>query len=152
MKIFIRHIPQGSTLHVEEDLDPAFLELVPEDAKPKGPVHCSLDVGTSDGGLFATGSLAVPVEMTCVACLRTFETTLAVPDFGTQIELQGGESVDLTPQIREDILLVLPSHPRCDSDGRTKCPATFQSAPAEPLIDEADHSAWDALDEFKPKK
>jgi uncharacterized metal-binding protein YceD (DUF177 family) len=151
VKIHLRQIPQGATLHLENDLDPAFLELS-ADAKPKGPVHCSLDVGLSDGGLFATGSLSLTVEMTCVACLRTFETTLSVPDFALQIELAGGESVDLTPQIREDILLVLPSHPRCDSDGRTKCPATFQSAPAEPLIDEADHSAWDALDEFKPKK
>ncbi len=152
MNIHLRQIPQGGTIHLEEDLDPAFLELATTDARPKGDVHCSIDAGLSGGGLFATGELSLPVEMTCVACLRAFETVLSVPGFATQIELDGRESVDLTPEIREDILLVLPSHPRCDSDGRTKCPATFQSAPAEPLTDEADHSAWDALDQLKPKK
>ena len=151
MKIHIQQIPQGGTLHLEEDLDPGFLELSTADARLKGPVHSSLDVGLSDGGLFVTGSLSVPVEMTCVACLRAFDTTLEVPNFVTQVELQGRESVDLTPYLREDILLVLPSHPRCDADGRTNCPATFQSAPA-PLTDDGDHSAWDALDQLKPKK
>jgi uncharacterized metal-binding protein YceD (DUF177 family) len=119
---------------------------------PAGPIQCSLDIGVSDGGLFATGSLQLPVQMECVACLRTFETTLSVPDFAAQVDLEGRESVDLTPAIREDILLVLPSHPRCDADGRTKCPATFQSAPAAPLTEEVDPSTWNALDQLKPKK
>ncbi|MDD5198892.1 MAG: hypothetical protein PHC88_03745 [Terrimicrobiaceae bacterium] len=152
MKIHLRQIPQGSTIHLEADVDPAFLELGPDDAEAISPVHCALDVGLSDNGLFATGSLSLRIRQTCVKCLRPFETTLVVGDFGTQVDLVGCESVDLTAQIREDILLVLPSHPRCDDDGSTKCPATFQSAPAAPLIEEVDHSTWDALDQIKPKK
>lgn len=151
LKIHLRQLPHG-TEHFEEEISPEFLELETAGATPLSPVHCSLDVGLSDGGLFATGSLSVRVQMECVACLRPFETTLSVPSFGVQVQLEGHESVDLTPEIREDILLTLPSHPRCDADGRTKCPATFQSAPAAPLSEEADHSAWDALDQFKPKK
>lgn len=152
MKIHLRQIPQGETLHLEDDLDPAFLELASANAEAVSPVHVSLDAGISGGGLFATGSLAVRARLTCVKCLRPFETDLVVPDFAVQVELDGRESVDLTPALREDILLVLPSYPRCDADGSTTCPATFQSAPIAPLIDETDHSAWDALDQFKPKK
>lgn len=151
MKIHLRQLTHGIA-HLEEDVDPAFLELETTGATATGPIHCSLDLGVSDGGLFATGSLALPVKMECVACLRAFETTLSVPDFAAQVELEGRESVDLTPAIREDILLVLPSHPRCDADGRTKCPATFQSAPAAPLTEEVDPSTWNALDQLKPKK
>ncbi|MGH8046652.1 MAG: YceD family protein [Chthoniobacterales bacterium] len=149
MKIHLRQLTHGQA-HIEEDLDPSLLEL--ETGRATGPVHCSLDIGLSDGGLFATGTLSVPVELQCVKCLRLFETTLVVPDFATQAELEGRESVDLTPDIREDILLILPSHPRCDADGRTKCPATFQSAPAAPLTEEVDPSTWNALDQLKPKK
>jgi uncharacterized metal-binding protein YceD (DUF177 family) len=151
VKIHLRQIPHGHE-HFEEDIDPSFLDLKSSEATPVGPIHCSLDIGLSDGGLFATGSLALPVKMQCVKCLRDFETTLSVPDFAAQVDLEGRESVDLTPAIREDILLVLPSHPRCDADGRTKCPATFQSAPAAPLTEEVDPSTWNALDQLKPKK
>jgi uncharacterized metal-binding protein YceD (DUF177 family) len=151
LKIHLRQLAHGS-LHVEEDLDPAFLDLPAAGAEAISPVHCRLDVGLSDGGLFATGSLSVRIRQQCVKCLQFFESTLEVPNFAMQVELNGSESVDLTPEIREDILLVLPSHPRCDADGRTNCPASFQSAPAAPLTEEADHSAWDALDQFKPKK
>ncbi len=151
MKIHLRQLTHGHA-HLEEDVDPGFLDLEPSQATAVGPVHCSIDVGLSDNGIFATGFLTVPVKMECVACLREFETTLSVPNFATQIDLDGRESVDLTPAIREDILLTLPSHPRCDADGRTKCPAKFQSAPAAPLTEEVDHSTWDALDQLKPKK
>lgn len=152
MKIHLRQIPPGDTLHLEEDVDPGFLELGSADAEAVSPVHCALDAGLSDGGLFATGSLSVRVRQTCVKCLQPFESTITAPDFAAQVELNGRESVDLTPEIREDILLVLPSHPRCDADGSTTCPATFRSAPHAPLTEETDHTAWDALDQFKPKK
>jgi len=152
VKIHLRQIPQDTTIHREEDLDPAFLELDPSEAEATTPVHCAFDIGLSGDGMFATGRISVGLRQTCVKCLRPFETTLVVPDFGTQIELDGRESADLTPEIREDILLVLPSHPRCDADGSTKCPATFRSAPAAPLTEEVEPSTWDALDQLKPKK
>jgi uncharacterized metal-binding protein YceD (DUF177 family) len=151
VKIHLRQLIHGHA-HFEDDLDASVLELEKAGARATGPVHCSLDVGLSDGGLFATGILTVPVEMQCVKCLRNFESTLTVSGFATQIDLEGLESVDLTPDIREDILLTLPSHPRCDADGRTKCPATFQSAPAAPLTEEVDSSTWNALDQLKLKK
>ncbi len=152
MKIHLRQIPQGDTVHLDQDVDPAFLELEATGAEAASPVHCSLDVGLAGSGLFVTGRVSVEVRQSCVKCLRPFESTIAIPDFATQIELDGRESVDLTPEIREDILLVLSSHPRCDADDSTTCPATFRSAPSAPSTEETDHSAWDALDQFKPKK
>jgi uncharacterized metal-binding protein YceD (DUF177 family) len=151
VKIHLRQLTHGYA-HLDEDIDPAFLELESMGATPVGPVHCSVDAGVSDNGVFATGSLSIPVKMECVACLREFESTLSVPNFAAQVDLDGRESVDLTPAIREDILLILPSHPRCDADGRTKCPAKFQSAPAAPLTEEVDHPTWNALDQLKPKQ
>jgi len=154
MKIRIRNIPQDATIHISQDVDPAFLGLEELGAKPIGPVHCELDAGLSGSGFFAIGSLAVPVEMMCVACLEKFDQTLEVPEFGVQIELSDDEIVDLTDFIREDILLSLPPHPRCDVDGARQCSATFPTAPGAPLTEEsiADSSAWNVLDELKPKQ
>jgi uncharacterized metal-binding protein YceD (DUF177 family) len=154
MKIRIRDVPQDATVPISQDIDPGFLGLDELGAMPTGPVHCELDAGLSGSGFFAIGSLAVPVQMTCVACLEKFEQTLMVPEFGVQIELSRDQSVDLTDFIREDILLILPPHPKCDGDGARQCSATFPTAPGAPLTEEsiADSSAWNVLDELKPKQ
>ncbi|MFY8215395.1 MAG: YceD family protein [Chthoniobacterales bacterium] len=154
MKIRIRDIPQDATIHLGQDLDPGFLGLEELGAKPTGPVRCELDAGLSGGGFFAIGTLSVPVVLECVSCLETFEKTLEVPEFATQIELAADEIVDLTDCIREDILLNLPPHPKCDVDGARQCSAHFPTAPGAPLTEEsiADSSAWNALNQLKPKQ
>ena len=53
--------------HLEGDEDAGFLDLAAIGAKPAGVVHYALEVGVSGTGVFATGRVAVPVEMTCVA-------------------------------------------------------------------------------------
>jgi uncharacterized metal-binding protein YceD (DUF177 family) len=151
MKIHLRQIPQGGTLHVEDAEDPRFLELEEVEARPVSPVHYALDVGLSGGGIFATGHLRLRVRFRCVACLNEFETDLIIDPFAVQKELDGRESVDLTPEIREDIHLALPAHPRCDAGGRKTCPARFSQAPADDTPPSGD-APWSALDKLKTEK
>ena len=151
MKVHLRQIPQGETLHLEGEEDPAFLGLEEAGAEPVGPLKYSLDAGVSDGGLFASGCLAQRVRMTCVSCLEPFETTLVSDPFGLQVELDGRETVDLTPEIREDIHLLLPAHPRCDKGGEKTCPAHYPAAaPSSALKPEetARPAIWAALDQL----
>lgn len=148
MKIHLRQIPQGETLHVEGEADAAFLELETADVQPISPVEYGLDVGISDGGLFAAGSVGVKVRMKCVACLEDFETEIRIDPFALQKELDGREEVDLAPEIREDIHLALPAHPRCDADGRKTCPASFPQAPTDASTPSGT-AAWSALDKLK---
>jgi uncharacterized metal-binding protein YceD (DUF177 family) len=82
---------------------------------------------------------------------------LRVNDFALQIELGNTETVDLTPCIREDILLNLPHYPRCDWDGRKVCRGALQverkAGPdigREPLSPASE--AWNELDKLKLKK
>jgi len=152
MKVHLRQIPAGSTLHLEGEEDSAPLGLEEAGAEPVGPLEYSLDVGLSDGGLFATGSLAQRVRMTCVSCLEPFEREVIVDPFATQVELEGSELVDLTPEVREDIHLLLPAHPRCDQGGEKTCPAHFPAgARTTPLQTEKTvrPAVWEALDQLK---
>lgn len=141
--------PDGK--HLEGREDAAFLELADIGAKAAGPVAYSLDVGLSGGGLFATGRLEAAVEMTCVACLRPFVHKVVVEPFAVQVELDGRELVDLTPLVREDILLALPNHPRCDQLSGQSCPyhqpETTGGGPPEKA-----ESAWDQLDKLNIKR
>ena len=61
-------------------------------------------------------------------------------------ELHGPETVDLTPFIREDLLLNLPAHPHCDRDGDRVCKAK-QIKTAEQEVKRK--SDWSALDKLK---
>jgi len=148
MKVHLLQIPQGGNLHLEGEEDAAFLGLEEAGASAAGPLRYNLDIGTSDGGLFATGSLAVRVRFTCVVTLEPFEKEISIPDFATRVELGGAELVDLSPEIREDVHLALPAHPRSDAIP----PGQFFSAEiASAENDGGQAGPWRALDQIKPK-
>ena len=154
MKVHLNQIPTEG-LHVEGEDPNSILDLHDPLVTPVSPVRYSLDVGLSDGGLFATGELGVDLEVECVGCLEKFRYPLQVPNFACQTELTGAELVDLTEPMREDILLALPPHPHCDWNGERVCKgaarvAEIHDAAADPLPEERD--VWGALDQLKIKK
>ncbi|GAB4167399.1 MAG: hypothetical protein Fur0032_05380 [Terrimicrobiaceae bacterium] len=140
-------IPQGDTLHLEGEEDASPLGLEEGGATPVGPLRYSLDIGLSGSGLFATGHLALRVRMTCVVTLEPFEQDLIVDPFCLQKELDGAELVDLTPEVREDIHLALPAHPRSGgADGLARTTASTGHA------DQQAPNPWAALDQLKNPK
>ncbi len=148
MKVHINQIPIDG-LHLEGE-DPAdMLDLKDPLLQPKGPVRWALDLGLSEGGMFATGKLAVDLDAECVVCLKKFTYPLRVEDFATQVELAGPEMVDLTDQMREDMLLALPPHPHCDWNGQTVCKGALRTT-VEEVPGEPPHT-WDELDKLKFK-
>jgi uncharacterized protein len=145
MKIHLKQVPaQG--LHLDGDEDCPIHELEAEGVHCAGPLHYNIDVGIAGGALWARGSLSQPVELRCVSCLENFVHDIQVPAFAVHTELHGPETVDLTPFIREDLLLNLPAHPRCDRDGNRVCKA---KQPVTVEQDTRQQSDWSALDKLK---
>ena len=95
------------------------------------------------------------MELNCVCCLEKFVYEIKVPAFALRIELHGPETVDLTPFMREDLLLNLPAHPRCDRDGGRICKAakTMVGVMTQSAIppEKREHD-WEALDKLKLDK
>lgn len=145
MKVHTSQIPQGETLHLEGEEETSRLDLQDAGATPLSPLFYSLDVGLSEGGLFATGRISIRVRMPCVICLKDLELDIVADPFSLQTELTGCEQIDLTPFVREDIHLLLPPHPRCDSGAA--CPGDTQRVGLHPQ--NTDLSAWAALDKLK---
>ena len=156
MKIHLNQIP-AEGLRVEGEEPNSILDLHDPGITPVGPVFYSLDIGVSEGGLFATGTVGLDLDCMCVACLERFPYALELPAFACQIELTGRETVDLTDPIREDILLALPPHPHCDWNGERACkgaPAPIDkgsATDATPETDEDSRKVWGALDQLKLK-
>ena len=145
MKIHLKQIPtQG--LHLEGDENCPIQEVESEGILCAGPLHYDIDLGVAGGGLWANGALSQPVELRCVSCLQKFAYEIRVPAFAVHTELGGPETVDLTPFMREDILLNLPAHPHCDRDGGLVCKAKQFEAAEQQTKRKSD---WSALDKLK---
>jgi DUF177 domain-containing protein len=145
MKVHLKQIPpQG--LHIDGEEKCPIQELETEGIRCAGQLHYELDLGVAGGGLWANGSLSLPVQLRCVSCLEKFVHEIRVPAFAAHMELHGPETVDLTPLMREDILLNLPAHPRCDRDGDRVCKAKQVETVEQ---DTKRKSDWSALDKLK---
>ncbi|PYL01413.1 MAG: hypothetical protein DME32_09100 [Verrucomicrobia bacterium] len=78
--------------------------------------------------------------------VRCVGPKIKVPAFALHTELHGPETVDITPFMREDILLNLPPYPHCDRDGGRVCKGAKVETHAEDQKGKAD---WSALDKLK---
>ena len=153
MKVHLRQI-HADGLHLEGEEECQIPDLATEDVRCTGPLQYALDLGISEGALWATGSLAQPVELRCVRCLEPFPFDIEAKAFSIHLDLTGPELVDLTPYLREDILLNLPAHPHCDREGGRVCPAAIPTAASTPPP-EGDGNRqpdWSVLDKLKLKR
>ncbi len=148
MKVHLKQIPPEG-LHLEGEEDCLIKDLESEGVGCAGPMQYKIDIGVAEGSLWANGSLTQPVEVTCVGCLEKFVQNVNVPAFAVHTELRGPETVDLSPFMREDILLNLPAHPRCDREGGRVCRAAKSEAAPSETKRKPD---WSALDKLKLKK
>jgi len=89
------------------------------------PLRYELEVQKLEGGLLVQGNLKLTLECQCVRCLKRFEHQLQLDPWTAHLPLQGEDAVavvndcvDLTPTVREDILLEFPQHPLCERDCR----------------------------------
>lgn len=149
----LRSLPHDGK-HIEGSVLPSFFALSPDDpVRAVAPLRYSLDIRIDGKDIIVTGSLAAVFSLECGRCTERFEHEVAVEDYLLEMPLENNQTMDLTEAIREDILLALPSYPRCE-DGNISsraCPAEgrFQSDEASAEPQGGDRGVWDALDKLK---
>jgi uncharacterized protein len=98
------------------------LEIRDELMRAERPLRYDLEIETLADALLARGRLELALDCTCGRCLKEFVQPLVLADWALHLPF-GGEGgippaasvVDLTPHLREDILLALPQHPLCET-------------------------------------
>lgn len=152
MKIEIPKIsPDGSSYSGEEP--PEVLELEQDKyARADGPVRYELEARKVGHEIIVTGRLEAPIKLLCGRCGDFYSTTLVVSSFLRAHEFSDGqEELDLTEDIREDVLLELPSYPRCSWQGEGVCPFSGVNVSVLKLSETpATDDRWAALDGLKP--
>jgi len=121
------------------------------------PLAYDLEAQQLDNAVLVQGTLRQPLECECVRCLKPFSYVLTLENWACHLPLAGedkvpidGDCVDLTPYIREDILLAFPQHPLCDSKcvGLTGVRKNRDKEPGEGEAGKPS-AAWAALNQLK---
>ena len=122
------------------------------------PLGYDLTATFMEDAVLVQGELRLPLECECVRCLKRFDFELELPDFAVHLPLAGEDAVtvtddcvDLTPFLREDILLTLPQHPLCKPDCRGLSQLAAGGASGQTSQTNAGASAWAALNKLKLK-
>jgi uncharacterized protein len=153
----LRHL-ENHDLTLDGELPVADLDIDTRDEMIRlvKPLCHRLAVQKLADALLVRGKLVLPLACQCVRCLTAFEYRLELPDWTCHIPLEGEEKapvvsdcVDLTPFLREDILLELPQHPLCKPEcGGLKKPNVGKKNKNSPGANK-DAPTWAALDKLK---
>ncbi len=121
--INLRHL-EKKALTLRGELSPEELEINSFDelVRAKPPVTYDLEVERLESQILVRGRLRVDLACECARCLKPYTQELELADWVVSLPLEGEEKaevindcVDLTPYIREDILLAFPPHPLCET-------------------------------------
>ena len=121
------------------------------------PLRYDAEVQELDKNLLLRGELRLMLDCQCVRCLKPFQHPLVIENWTCHVPLDGEDAarvvndcVDLTPYVREDILLELPRHPLCDPECRKlQRPSSVKANKSGTNLTRKDSSAWAELDKLK---
>lgn len=106
--------------------------------------------------ILVQGSVSVPFKFECARCLKPFDHTIELNPWSVAIPVKGeespkdrGDSVDLAPWIREDVLLALPQHPVCSENCVVKALESQEDAEHDGHEQGAKSDVWNALNNLK---
>lgn len=130
----------------------AILELENDPTiKSSEPIQYHLFAQVASSQLVVKGELRAAMTLQCGRCAEFFSTTVAENSFLRAYEISGvTELVDVTPDIREEILLQVPHFPVCSPDCKGLCPQcgiNLNLGSCE--CRSPDDYRWSALDDVK---
>ncbi|MFM2296226.1 MAG: hypothetical protein RLZZ350_2639 [Verrucomicrobiota bacterium] len=134
------------------------IEGVDELIRVASPLEHELTAQKMDDGILVRGWWRVELECECGRCLKKFSQDIEFDDWATHLALEGDEPVtvtddcvDLTPYLREDILLELPQRPLCrpDCPGLPKTAAVIAQTNAQSGQADVKKDAWAELNKLK---
>ena len=146
-------------LWVQGEADGALFGTDDTGAACVGALSYRLEVQLYDTELMLRGTLSAEFSLRCDRCLREFEYTVTVDDLTISCDVRGKAEVDVTEELREEVLLELPGYPKCEISGLeceindTICDFRLDKDPHSGVnsATPSGKSVWDALDDF-PRK
>ena len=119
------------------------------------PMHYCLHVSLAKQDVVVTGRLSATVTAICDRCAEPADLHLEVNDVLHIYKNILGQPIDLTEEVREDILLAFPQSFHCSEDCKGICPTCGKNLNEGPCgcgrkeDGDSRESPWSALDNLK---
>lgn len=120
MKINIGKIPKEG-LRIEEDCAADNLELNTDWVHFNGPIKIELDLRREEKDIFISGKIEGELEMSCDRCLIEYCREFS-KDIFMQIPVANKSVLDITDNIREEVILEFPVKRLCKKECKGLCP------------------------------
>jgi uncharacterized protein len=149
---------EEETLQLKGELPVIELELesLDELIRVGAPLEYDLEAQKMEEAVLVQGTLTLKLDCDCVRCLKRFTHTISLEEWACHLPLQGddavsqsSDSVDLTPYLREDIVLAFPQHPLCDLKCSGLAGSLIKKVNASKAAKPDSAATWAALDKLK---
>ena len=143
-------------LRFRGEADSCILALDSASIRSAGPISYELEAQLYDTELVVRGKVEAPFTMRCDRCLEDFDYTVLVDGLALSFEVGDEPSLDITEELREELILALPGYPKCELAGK-ECQIhdindDFRLDKAPPsgvdCATPSGKSVWQALDQF----
>ena len=145
-------ITEEHPLELKEQISPEFLGLNAGSARAEQPIEVELVVQKDEENFLVTGWATTALSLVCGRCAGPLPWPVRAR-VEHLFEEPHPNCIDLTPLIREDILLELPLNAVCQLGTDGRCPVTGElyQPPPESSGTLAGEEVWEALSKIKLK-
>ena len=125
MKIYVNRIPDEG-LREEITYDPAALDVERDDLRMEEPIAVSSFILKTEGEMVVQADIRARAQMSCARCLEPFEVPLQTAAT-LSYTVAPTDVIDITEDIRQELMLAYPMVPVCRSECRGLCAACGQN-------------------------
>ncbi len=139
LEFIVREISDNQSARHEVWVPPAEIDLELEEAQFVGEIHGHLQLSRRAEDVYVKGSFSTSVEVECRCCVESFTTSIlgdievqfcpadattpSAPwqaDTGERYYL--GDTIDLSEEVRQSLILEIPNWPLCSETCKGLCP------------------------------
>ena len=125
MKITVSRIPEEG-LREHATYDPTGLDMDRIDIHLSEPFEVDAFIARADRELVVKADIRVPTRLSCARCLEEF-TSVITTDAVFTYKVQPTDVVDITDDVRQEIILAYPMIPMCQPTCKGLCSACGQN-------------------------
>jgi len=156
LQINIRHLDDHDVC-LQGELPVADLDLPNNDelVQARLPLRYDLTAQKMTDSILVQGRIELTLDCACARCLKPFQHRIELDPWTAHLPLEGPDKApvkddlaDLTPLLREDILLEFPQHPLCEA-GCAGLPNRSEETKTKDAGRTKESSAWSELNKLK---
>ncbi len=120
MKIPVLKIPIDG-LELSQTYDPKEWDMDRDGLKVVSPIKATAFINKDEKNIFVHLTVTTGFEVECACCLKKFEIPVE-ENFDLDYNIKGKTTLDITSDIRQEMILEYPIKPLCDELCKGLCP------------------------------